>query len=246
MTSRIRCAQIATSLLLAFSLSACGSANSPATTTADETEPAKKEVIADEDFKLSPLTYPMISHNGEDCEALTLEYLYSGYTDAPFQLTLYDDGGGLLYMGRTLHGVTYDKDSVHIDGQRAELFVKDGRFALAYGDESLIFTMDGVTSGTRQTNNLLAGSYQLKTVKSTDVTQLELDNGGTGTLVDPKAKKSAPQVVHWGNEQIFNRSYICIDSVLYDVSYTRRYSDGTITLTIDDEGQRRFVSIVED
>lgn len=245
MTSRMRCAQFAASLVLAVSLSACG--GTPDTTPTSKPEPTETAVIADEDFKLSPLTYQMVSHNGEDCEALSLEYLHSGYTEAPFQLTLYDDGGGLLYMGRTLHGVTYDKDSVHIDGQPAELFVKDGRFALAYGDESLIFTMDGATSGTRQTNSLLVGSYQLKTVKSTNVTQLELDAGGTGTITDPKAKKSAaPQVVHWGNEQIFNRSYICIDSVLYDVSYTRRYSDGTITLTIDDEGQRRFVSIVED
>ena len=78
-----------------------------------------------EAFRLGPNTYEMLTLGDKDAEAVAREYLNSGYTAAACQLVLFGDGGGLLYDGRRMRGVTYDDDSLSVEGS-------EGAKALAF------------------------------------------------------------------------------------------------------------------
>lgn len=233
-------------LALTLALGACGTGPQGAPDAAagpaggiDIGEGAEAEVTPDA-FELGPNTYEMLTLGDKDAAGVVSEYLDSGYTAAACQLVLFSDGGGLLYDGRRMRGVTYDAQGLSVDGAPAELVPDAGRFAVTVGADTYTFSASGTPSGARTVKEVLVGTYEQRDEEGTVSMSLELAADGTGSLVT--SGQDAPSEVRWGTERVFDQDYLMIDGRLCKLGAQRR-TDGQgqgYALSFDDGELRRL------
>lgn len=235
---------LALALCLALALGACsgGDQGTPEAATRPSGDASLEEGVETppEAFQLGPNTYEMLTLGDKDAAAVAREYLNSGYTAAACQLVLFGDGGGLLYDGRRMRGVTYDDDSLSVEGEPAELVPDTGSFAVTVGSDTYTFSSAGTPSEDRLVREALVGTYEQRDEEGTLTVTLELSADGTGTLV--AGKKGKPSEVRWGTDRVFDRDYLVIDGRLCKLAIQRN-AEGKgkgYVLSFDDGELRRL------
>ena len=208
---KLTCNAVACGLALVLALTGCGAAASPSgtatTEAAPQQEPAPTELAAN--------TYQMLSLNGQDTAEAAAEYLNSGYTEAAYQLVLFDDGGGLIYDGRSVGAVSYTPTTLTIDGKPAELAFNADRLEVTWGKNELVFDAHGTPSPARATSTEFAGTYQESGLKDGQSAELVLEPAGTGTYRLGEGERTP---VFWGREQILGTTYLVLDGSLYTMT----------------------------
>ena len=195
------------------------------------------------DFAFGPSTYQMLMVNGEDTTTKANEYLDSGYDAAAFRLVLFEDGCGILYVGRTAHGVVYTADSLAIDGEPATFSQSEGNLTVELGEDVLVFNTHGTSSAARSFNTTYVGRYQTFDASGKGLDRLRLRSNGRGEYVRNGSSRSTK--VFWGADEVLGGDYLLLDGVLYhfsarkqDASDSRRYD-----LTLDDDSKTKFVAV---
>ena len=209
--------------------------------TAHGTTPDDGTMTAD--FSLGPNTYQMVMFNDEDTSLKTDEYLDSGYEAAAYRLVLYEDGCGILYVGRTAHGVAYTADSLAVDGEPVTFSQSEGHLAVTLGEDVLTFDIHGTPSAERSINTTYTGRYQTFNASGKGLDRLRLRKNGRGEYV--RSGSSRTIKIFWGTDEVLGGDYLILDNILYhfsarkqDANDSRRYD-----LTLDDDGQTRFVAV---
>ncbi len=243
MTDRA-CGPLALALCLALALGACsgGGQGTPEAATQPSGGASLEEgtEVSSEAFRLGPNTYEMLTLGDKDAAGVVREYLDSGYTAAACQLVLFGDGGGLLYDGRRMRGVTYDDDSLSVEGESAELVPDVGSFAVTVGDDTYTFSAAGTPSEGRLVREALVGTYEQRDEEGTLTMTLELAADGTGALAT--GKDGRPSEVRWGTDRVFDRDYLVVDGRLCKLT-VQRHTEGTgkgYALSFDDGELRRL------
>lgn len=236
-------------LLLILTLACCGSGQedastsdqAPASTEEQAGNEAEEPTPADaEAHELGPYTYQMLTYNGEDTTDAKEEYLNSGYDAAAFQLTLYDDGGGLLYTGRTIRGVRYRRNRLTIDGVRTTWSLDSDRLVVELNGETMIFEPTGTASGSRTAASSFVGRYNQLDNLGTVLDRLRLRDGGVGAHLRAGATKKTK--VFWGTDPVFGMDYLMIRGVFYEFYYEPiDDSDPThYIITVQNEQRSRY------
>lgn len=252
MTLSKRIAALLLCLLCAIALTACGAeqtdtatdASSPAAPAEEQGDESTTPSSADgAEFKPSPQTYQMLTINGQDTAQAVEEYLNSGYSEAAFQLVLFDDGGGLLYVGRTLQGVRYKYGKLFVNGTRAKVSYTDEGLALTVDGDTMIFEPTGTPSAGRTASSAFIGRYNQLDNTGTVLDRLRLRKGGTGAHLRAGATKKTK--VFWGTDPVFGMNYIMIRGVLYE--FGAQQADGfdppRYDITVYDEHRTHFTPV---
>ena len=229
---------------LALALGACSgglkATSEPAAGPSERTSAEGGTEVSSEAFRRGPNTYEMLTLGDKDAAGVVREYLDSGYTAAACQLVLFGDGGGLLYDGRRMRGVTYDSGSLSVEGEPAELVPEAVSFALTVGDEAFTFSTEGTPSGARIVREALVGTDEQRDEEGALTATLRLAADGTGSLATGVGDE--PSEVRWGTDRVFDRSYVVIDGRLCELA-VQRHADGDsqhYELSFDDGELRRL------
>lgn len=249
MTLSKRIAALLLCLSCAVALSACGAGQTDTTPdTSSPTAPTKEQSdegaapssAVDTKFEPGPQTYQMLTINGQDTAQAVEEYLDSGYNEAAYQLILFDDGGGLLYTGRTLQGVRYRSGKLFVNGTRAKVGYTDEGLALTVGGDTMIFEPTGTPSASRTASSAFVGRYNQLDNMGTVLDRLRLRKGGTGAHLRAGATRRTK--VFWGTDPVFGMNYLMIRGVLYE--FGAQQADGfdppRYDITVYDEHHTHF------
>lgn len=176
-------------------------------------------------FKFGANMYQMVTYNDESTVPKTDEYLNSGYPIAAYELILFDDGGGILYCGRSTHGVVYTESELYIDGEKTTLGMLKGRLVVHWGEDTLVFDTNGSPSRPRAVNSSLIGRFQVISNQGEGLARLRLRENGVGAY--RKTSTARATRVYWGTDETFGGDYVMIDGVLYQFSLTRQIDTDT-------------------
>ena len=229
---------------LALAVSACGGSAQPTSSTGAGA-PSGQEVASSE---LDAATYQMTSLNGKDTAEAAAELLNSGYAEAPYQLVLFDDGGGLIYDGRTIGAVTYTPTSLAIDGRPADVTFEGGQILVEWGSNELVFDAVGKPSPARTVNTDYIGSFREVNDEGDEIGRLTLKKSGSGSY--KKADSASKEKVYWGSEQLLGTNYLVLGESLYTMSRTQELRGDKIVIILSAENtrkgtQRRFEIVDE-
>lgn len=256
-----RIAPLLLGLSLVFCLTACGAgqeaaepdnqAAAPASQKsgeeADAAATAEGEAAPAEEAELEfgPYTYQMVTFNGNNTAETIEEYLNSGYSEAAYQLILFDDGGGLLYTGRSVRGVRYRPHRLTIDGVRAKTSFTSERLVVTLGEDTMVFEALGTPSTSRSAADFLVGRYNQLDNTGTVLDRLRLNEGGTGAHLRAGARKRTK--VFWGTDPVFGMDYLMIRGVLYEFDYQgiEGSNPPLYTITVHNEQRTRFTQVEE-
>lgn len=227
---------------LALAVSACGGATPPSS-SADASAPAGQQIASTE---LAAATYQMTSLNGKDTAEAAAELINSGYTEAPYQLVLFDDGGGLIYDGRTIGAVTYTPTSLSIDGRPAQLTFADGQILVEWGSNELVFDAAGKPSPARAINTDYIGTFRELDDEEDEVGKLTLKKTGMGSYQQTGSPNNK-ETVFWGSEQLLGTNYLVLGESLYTMNRTQELrGDKTVIIlnakNVRTGAQKRFLS----
>ena len=198
---------------------------------------------SDTEFSLGPNTYQMVTINGEHAQPKVDEYLDSGYREAAYQLTLFADGSGILYCGRTSHGVLYTANKLIVDGESVSFNPADGYLMVKYGEDVYAFDIAGTPTNERSVNTTYTGRYQSFDGTGKGLDRLRLRDDGSGEYLKNGATKTTK--VFWGTDDVLGGDYLLLDGVLHRFvarkqadSDARRYD-----LVLEDGAQTKYVAV---